>query len=43
MSAVEEFLSRTKKAYDGRRESELSLLEYLELCRSDPSAHATAA
>ena len=43
MSVVEDFLSRTKKAYDGRRESDMSLLEYLELCRSDPLAHATAA
>ena len=43
MSVVDDFLSRTKKAYDGRRESDMSLLEYLELCREDPTAHATAA
>jgi serine protein kinase len=43
MSVVEDFLSRTKRAYEGRREQELTLLEYLELCRTDPMAHATAA
>ena len=43
MSIVEEFLSRTKTAYEGRRERAMSLLEYLELCREDPMAHATAA
>jgi serine protein kinase len=43
MSVVEDFLSRTKRAYEGRREQELTLLEYLELCRVDPMAHATAA
>jgi serine protein kinase len=43
MSIVEDFLSRTKRAYEGRREQELTLLEYLELCRAEPMAHATAA
>jgi len=43
MSVVEEFLSRAKKAYEGRREQEMSLMSYLELCRADPMAHATAA
>ncbi|MBV9783954.1 MAG: PrkA family serine protein kinase, partial [Acidisphaera sp.] len=43
MSAIDEFLSRTRRSFEGRRESEMSLYQYLELCRSEPMAHATAA
>ncbi|MBV9734674.1 MAG: PrkA family serine protein kinase, partial [Acidisphaera sp.] len=43
MSAIDEFLGRTRRTYEGRRESEMSLFQYLELCRAEPMAHATAA
>jgi serine protein kinase len=43
MNVVEEFLSRSRKAYEGRRESDMSVLEYLKLCREDPTAYASAA
>jgi serine protein kinase len=43
MNVIEDFLMRSRRAYEGRRESELSILEYLKLCRDDPTAYATAA
>ena len=43
MNVFEDFLTRSRKAYEGKRESELSILEYLKLCRDDPTAYATAA
>src|SRR5205085_9036948 len=43
MNVVEEFLSRSRRAYEGRRESDMSVLEYLKLCREDPTAYASAA
>jgi serine protein kinase len=43
MNVVEDFLSRSRRAYEGRRGSELSVLEYLRLCRDDPMAYASAA
>jgi serine protein kinase len=43
MNVIEDFLTRSRRAYEGRRESELSILEYLKLCRDDPTAYATAA
>jgi len=36
-------LSRAKARYEDQREEECSLDEYLESCRSDPGAYATAA
>ena len=42
MNVVEEFLSRSRRAYEGRRESDMSVLEYLRLCREDPTAYASA-
>jgi serine protein kinase len=36
-------LSRYKARYEGLQEEEYSLLEYLEICRRDRSAYATAA
>src|SRR3569832_1145890 len=39
MSIFDNYLSR----YEGAREEELSLQEYLDICRTDPSAYATAA
>ena len=43
MSFIEELFSRSRRAYESKRESEMSLSEYLDLCRGDPMAHATAA
>jgi serine protein kinase len=43
MSAINDVFSRSKQAYQARRETEMSLLDYLTLCREDPTAHATAA
>ena len=43
MTVVEDLFSRYAQAYDGRRETELSLGEYLETCRDDPMAYASAA
>src|SRR5579875_901601 len=43
MNVVEDFLSRSRRAYEGRRGSEMSVLEYLQLCREDPMAYASAA
>jgi serine protein kinase len=43
MNVVEEFLSRSRRAYEGRRESDMSVLDYLKLCREDPTAYASAA
>ena len=37
------FLNEYQARYEGTREEELSLQEYLEVCRSDPSAYASAA
>lgn len=39
MSIFQRYISR----YEGNREEVYSLQEYLEICRSDPSAYATAA
>lgn len=39
MSIFDNYLSR----YEGAREEELSLQEYLDICKTDPSAYATAA
>jgi serine protein kinase len=36
-------LSRFQTRYESRREEEYSLQEYLELCKSNPAAYATAA
>jgi serine protein kinase len=43
MNVVEDFLTRSRRVYEDRRESELAILEYLQLCRDDPTAYATAA
>ena len=37
------FLTRAKARYEDQREEEYSLAEYLEICRNDPGAYATAA
>ncbi len=43
MSFIEDLFSQSRRAYESKRESEMSLSEYLDLCRGDPMAHATAA
>ncbi len=43
MNAIDDLFSRSKRAYEERREMEMSVLDYLRLCREDPMAHATAA
>ncbi|MBV9756531.1 MAG: PrkA family serine protein kinase, partial [Alphaproteobacteria bacterium] len=43
MNVVDDFLSRARRSYEGRRDSEMSVLEYLRLCREEPMAYASAA
>ena len=43
MHAADELFSSYTKAYEGRKEVELSLPEFLEGCRADPMMYATAA
>src|SRR5512147_1346504 len=43
MGVVENIFSRSLQNYESRREHDMPLLDYLELCRADPTAHATAA
>jgi serine protein kinase len=38
-----DFFSSFSRSYDARRESEMTLADYLEGCRQDPSLYATAA
>lgn len=37
------FLTNIKKSHVAKRETEMSLLEYLEACKTDPGCYATAA
>lgn len=43
MPATDDIFTRYSKAYEGRREVELSLSEYLEGCRDDPMMYASSA
>ena len=43
MSFIEDLFNQSRRAYETKRESELSLSDYLDLCRDDPMAYATAA
>jgi serine protein kinase len=43
MAATDDIFTRYAKAYDGRKEVELSLAEYLDGCRDDPMMYASAA
>jgi serine protein kinase len=43
MVPADELFTRYTKTYEGRKETEFSLIEYLELCRSTPATYATAA
>ncbi|WP_298377072.1 PrkA family serine protein kinase [Azospirillum sp.] len=43
MFPADELFTRYAQSYEGRRETEMSLTEYLQICRDDPMAYATAA
>ena len=43
MAASDDIFTRYSQAYEGRRDVELSLLDYLEGCRDDPMMFASAA
>ncbi|MGC2855444.1 PrkA family serine protein kinase [Novispirillum sp. DQ9] len=42
MVLVDDFLTSFARTYESRRETEMSLAEYLDLCRTDPMAYASA-
>jgi serine protein kinase len=42
MFPADELFTAYSRNYEGRKETELTLSEYLELCRSDPTAYASA-
>ena len=43
MNMVDQLFSRSLQSYENQRQQEMPLLEYLDLCRRDPMAYATAA
>jgi len=43
MFPADELFTRYTQSYEGRRETEMSLTDYLQLCRDDPLAYSTAA
>ncbi|AWK86431.1 PrkA family serine protein kinase [Azospirillum thermophilum] len=43
MFPADELFTRYTQSYEGRREVEMSLTEYLEACRDDPMTYSTAA
>jgi serine protein kinase len=43
MSMVDQLFSRSRENYESLRQQEMTLLEYLELCRTEPMAYASAA
>ena len=43
MLQADQLFTSFTRAYEARRETELSLLEYLEGCRTDPLMYASAA
>jgi serine protein kinase len=40
---IDQLFSRSLQSYESQRQQEMPLLEYLELCRTDPMVYATAA
>jgi serine protein kinase len=40
---IDQLFSRSQQSYESQRQQEMPLLEYLELCRRDPIAYASAA
>src|SRR5271163_1825768 len=43
MGMIDQLFSRSMQSYEAQQQHEMSLLEYLELCRRDPMAYASAA
>ena len=43
MGVVDQLFSRSMQTYESQRQTEMPLLDYLELCRQDPTAYASAA
>ncbi|MCG5243590.1 PrkA family serine protein kinase [Azospirillum doebereinerae] len=43
MFPADELFTRYTQSYEGRRETEMSLTDYLQLCRDDPLAYSSAA
>ncbi|MBP2226773.1 PrkA family serine protein kinase [Azospirillum agricola] len=43
MFPADELFTRYTQSYEGRRETEMSLTDYLQLCRDDPMTYASAA
>ncbi|HEX4507594.1 MAG TPA: PrkA family serine protein kinase [Alphaproteobacteria bacterium] len=40
---IDQLFSRSLQSYETQRQQEMPLLDYLELCKTDPTAYATAA
>jgi serine protein kinase len=40
---IDQLFSRSQQSYESQRQQEMPLLEYLELCKREPMAYATAA
>src|ERR1700744_4594990 len=43
MGMIDQLFSRSMQSYETQRQQEMPLLDYLELCKTDPVAYATAA
>ncbi len=43
MGNLDQLFSRSRQSYESQRQHEMPLLEYLELCRKEPMAYASAA
>ena len=43
MGMIDQLFSRSLQSYETQRQQEMPLLDYLELCKTDPMAYATAA
>jgi serine protein kinase len=43
MGVIDQLFSRSQQTYESQRQQEMPLLDYLELCRKEPMAYATAA
>jgi serine protein kinase len=43
MGSIDQLFSRSMQSYESQRQQEMPLLDYLELCRRDPGAYASAA
>ncbi len=43
MGMIDQLFSRSQQSYESQRQQEMPLLDYLELCKREPMAYATAA